>query len=148
MLLETYVATSAALGWFLAQGIKTCIAVARQRRFNWREALFGTGDTPSSHCAFVSSLSAAVLISQGPSLAFLLALALSVLTIRDALGVRHEVGRHAQVLNQLTATLQIPAQPLSVKVGHQPLDVGLGVAVGLLAAVLVAQIPLFHEVLQ
>lgn len=147
--MENFVIASAALAWFLAQAIKTVLALIRRKRFGLVAALTATGGMPSSHSAFVTGLSAGVYHCDGLSLAFVLSVALAILTIRDALGVRKTVDHHAQVLNQLVAAqgpyLADAPQPLPTNAGHLFHEALCGVGVGLIAVVLVMQIPFFVE---
>jgi acid phosphatase family membrane protein YuiD len=146
--MERFVIFGAALAWLLAQTLKTLIALVRQRRFSLSAALAGSGGMPSSHSAFVTGLSAAIYETNGISLVFVLSLALAILTIRDAVGVRHTVDQHAHALNQLLAahhgTPATAAPPLAVNTGHHLREVVCGVGVGLLTVLLASNLPFFH----
>ena len=135
--MEQFVILNAALAWLFAQAVKTVIELVRHRRLSLLAALTGSGGMPSSHTAFVTGLSTAIYQSNGISLVFILSLALAILTIRDALGVRNTVDQHARVLNQLLAAQGQP--PLATNTGHEFGDVVGGLAVGLLTVLLVSQ---------
>ena len=141
MVFEKFVLLSAALAWFLAQGIKTIISLCQRTPCNWRQVLFGTGGMPSSHSAFVSALCVSIYASSGLTVSFLLALGFAVITIRDAVGVRQEVGHHARVLNQLITEQGLNIPPLPVKTGHKPIEVFVGIIVGCAAVLCVLEAP-------
>ena len=144
-MMEKFVIASAALSWFLAQGMKTLLALRKQERIGLLAAVTATGGMPSSHSAFVTGLSAGIFHSSGLSLVFVLSVALAALTIRDALGVRKTVDHHAHALNQLMAQQSLPSAnlpPLPTNAGHHVHEALCGVALGLLAVVLLAQTPL------
>ena len=145
--MEKFVIASAALAWFLAQGIKTLLALRRGRHFDPLHALTATGGMPSSHAAFVTGLCVAIFHSTGLSLPFVLSLALAILTIRDALVIRTNLDRHAHVLNQVLATGVAGAAsaqpPLPTNAGHRPHEALCGMALGLLAVLILVQLRLF-----
>lgn len=146
--MEQFVILNAALAWFIAQSVKTVIGLVKRKRLGLVAALTGSGGMPSSHTAFVTGLAAAIYQSNGISLVFILALALAIITIRDALGVRNTVDQHAHVLNQLLvaqgASLAAGQPPLATNTGHQLGDVIGGLAVGLLTVLLVSFATVWH----
>ncbi len=142
--MEEFVLLAAAMAWFVAQMLKTVINRHQHGRLGLVAAVTATGGMPSSHSAFVTGLSAAIFESGGLSLAFILSLALALLTLRDAMGVRKTVDHHAHVLNRLMAQGDAGLPPLPTNAGHHLKEVLAGVAIGLGSAVLLMQTALFQ----
>ncbi|MBI2128821.1 divergent PAP2 family protein [Candidatus Woesearchaeota archaeon] len=116
--------------WFIAQLIKVIIASVKEKKFK-PEFFIGLGGMPSAHAAFVSAITAAIYLLQGVSVLFAVSLAFLIIVLRDAVGVRREVGRHAEILNKLNK-----AKKLDEKVGHNLWDVLAGIAIGIVVAVI------------
>src|SRR3990167_4299943 len=124
----------------LAQGIKIMLGAIRLKRFDFRW-VFGTGGMPSTHAAGVTALSISVGLQSGfDSPLFAIAVAFTVITLFDAQGVRRWSGRQAQVLNKMMEDMyfkrRIQEQRLKELLGHTPLEVFAGMAVGITIAVL------------
>ena len=126
----------AMISWAVAQFIKVLITLWLDKKLDWRRC-FGMGGMPSSHTAFVVSLTMAIAFQDGAaSTAFAISFALAAVVIYDAMGVRRETGRQGEVLNQIINHVLVEGKPITEKqlkelVGHSPLEV-LG---GLLVAV-------------
>ena len=104
----------------------TKIFVEGVRTGNWHEGLFRAGGMPSSHSAFVTSL----LISVGRKLGtdsteFAIAFVFACIVWYDAMSVRREVGRQAEILNRLQHW-----QHFSERVGHSFRQVVVGILFG------------------
>ena len=150
-LLENRVLLTAAAGWFLAQFLKTMLFLLINREWNW-ERMWGAGGMPSSHSSMVCSLTVAVGRYAGvANPLFAVVLMFAFVTVYDAMGVRRETGNHAKLLNKYLNIFAIhtadkdgdgtpdePIQPINLKelVGHTPLEVTGGVALGLLVGFL------------
>lgn len=92
---------AAASAWLAAQIIKTILFIAKNRKFN-AERIIGAGGMPSSHSSFVCALSIMTSRVCGvTSTEFALAMALALVVMYDACGVRREAGQHARELNRL-----------------------------------------------
>lgn len=91
----------AVIGWVAAQLLKTISYAIKYKTFN-PERIWGAGGMPSSHSALVSALAIATARVEGiGSTEFALAMALALVVMYDACGVRHEAGRHAREINRL-----------------------------------------------
>ena len=128
--------------WFIAQVLKVIIYAVINHRLDW-ERMVGDGGMPSGHSATVSSLCVASLLSFGPgSFEFAVTGVIAVIVCHDAMGVRHEAGKQAAVLNELLKTLEmfdikkLPTVTLKEFVGHTPIQVTAGILIGILNAVL------------
>ena len=128
--------------WFVAQILKVLLFALVNHRLDW-ERLVGDGGMPSGHSATVSSLCTACLLAYGPgSFQFAVTGILAVIVCHDAMGVRHEAGKQAAVLNELIQTLEmfdikkLPTVTLKEFVGHTPIQVGAGILIGILNALI------------
>ncbi len=104
--------------------------------FNWN-LLLNYGGMPSGHTSLVVSTATVIGLYQGfLTPLFLLAALIALLIIRDAIGFRSQLSEHAKILNQLIKELpddkefKYPYSP--ERLGHTPLQVMAGVAVGII----------------
>jgi acid phosphatase family membrane protein YuiD len=128
------------VAWTIAQVAKVLLTSYRQRRLNLR-VLAETGGMPSSHSAIVMGLTAAIGKYSGVgSAAFAIALIFTFVVMYDAAGLRRAAGRQAEVLNRLVEDLVhmrgVQEQRLRELLGHTPLEVIVGAAIGLVVGVL------------
>lgn len=139
-LFQNKVLGSALTAWVVAQSIKVLLAVYRRHQFDVRWFL-GTGGMPSAHSAGVSALAVAVGCQVGfHTPGFALALIFALVTMFDAQGVRRAVGRQAIAMNQLIDELyvkgQVSQKRLMELLGHTPIEVFAGAALGTAIALL------------
>ena len=112
------------------------------KNLDWKHIFFSYGGMPSSHTAFVSSLATVIVLREGlNSAAFAVSLILMVLIIRDAAGLRMEIGRNAKLTNQLAREIYKGKTdkftPLREQVGHTSVQIIAGFVIGVgLAALL------------
>ena len=124
------------LAWFIAQVLKIIIEAVKNRRINFKR-IIGAGGMPSSHAALTVALTTSLWKDFGandPMVA--IALIFTLVVLYDAAGVRRAVGRQAVVLNKIIEEL-IQHKPVTDKrlmefLGHTPLQVLGGIALGLL----------------
>lgn len=127
---------SAALGWITAQILKTMINALMTREFH-AERLVGSGGMPSSHSSTVCALTTAAGMQYGPGSAeFAISFFLAVIVMYDAMGVRRETGKQAKLLNLMIKTFNheykgLPEELLKEYIGHTPLQVLAGAALGI-----------------
>ena len=102
---------------------------------------------PSAHAATVSSLCTACGIYCGlDSAAFAVSAVLTMIVCRDAIGVRLETGKQASVINDIVEVLDflgseaLPDEKLKEFVGHTPLQLIVGLIVGIVSALLLSLI--------
>lgn len=127
--------------WFTAQILKTLIYWIINRKFDITR-MFGDGGMPSGHSATVTSLAALAALVYGlSSFEFAVCAILAIIVCHDAMGVRLETGKQAEVLNDLIevidllTTEELPEVKLKEFVGHTPVQVFAGIIVGILNAV-------------
>lgn len=117
--------------WFIAQVLKTILHCIIYKKLDF-ERLVGDGGMPSGHSATVASLATMCGLTFGlQSVEFAITAILAVIVCHDATGVRRETGRHAEVLNELLQSLET-GTPVDLKelVGHTPLQVTMGILIG------------------
>lgn len=122
------------VAWIVAQTLKVILAVRRQHRFDFRWFL-GTGGMPSAHSAGVSALALGVGWANGFDTPFFaVSLMFALVTMFDAQGVRRAAGRQAVVLNKILDELyfrgQVSEERLRELIGHTPMEVVAGSAIG------------------
>jgi uncharacterized protein len=124
--------------WAIAQLVKPPLEYLETRRWIWG-LWFSSGGMPSSHSALVCSAMLSVGLFNGfGTPAFALAVALAMVVVYDAAGVRREAGKHAERINILIEEL-FSGQPISEKqlkevIGHTPTEVIAGVLLGIATA--------------
>jgi acid phosphatase family membrane protein YuiD len=125
----------ALLAWAIAQVLKVCVILVRKRHLDLR-VLAETGGMPSSHSAIVAALTTSIGRLNGVSSdTFAIALIFSIVVMYDAQGVRRAAGRQAAVLNRLiddlVAQRGIQETRLRELLGHTPVEVLVGAALGI-----------------
>ena len=120
---------------FGVQLIKLILILFKHKTLTWND-LIVTGGMPSSHSAFVVSLTTAIYLTEGTSTAFAISLVLAFIIIRDAFGVRRTVGEEGIVLTQVLRKLKLHKKT-HFAMGHTPLQVFVGSLLGFIISVLV-----------
>lgn len=141
-------------GWASAQVLKAILYTALNRKFSI-ERLFGDGGMPSGHSATVSAMAVMSLLHYGVgSFEFAISVMLAIIVMHDAMGVRLETGRQAEVINELTTLIEeiiedfsnedtlekkfqkvFSEEKLKEYVGHTPLQVAAGCLLGIIIGV-------------
>lgn len=128
---------AAIFAWAAAQILKVVIESIMARKFTW-ESILASGGMPSSHSAFVTTLSTVIGIEHGlGSVYFAFSAAFSLVVMYDACGVRRAVGEQAKALNRIIESLKENSAIGSEKalkeiLGHSPFQVAMGFVLGLL----------------
>ena len=115
-----------------------------QGKFTWFSIL-SYGGMPSSHAAVVTSLAYVMAYQEGfNSPSFALALILALLTLRDATGIRWQIGKNSKLINQLIKELPDEKEyhypVLEERFGHKNSEVLVGILLGLVATFLLINI--------
>jgi hypothetical protein len=126
------------VSWFLAQFAKVVLTFIFDKKLNLYR-MIGSGGMPSSHSSFVTGLTTAVgLVNGFETPAFAVSLVLTLVVMYDASGVRRAVGMQAILLNRIIEDLYenkpIDHRRLKELVGHTPVEVFVGAALGILVA--------------
>ena len=119
------------------------------------ERLHGAGGMPSSHSCMVTALTISTAMTEGVhSTMFALAMVFAFVTLYDAMGVRWQAGLHAKMLNKFMRDTQElkeiedlrdgvrdedpeEIEDLKEFIGHRPMEVLVGVLMGIMIAILV-----------
>ena len=122
----------------ICQFIKFFVEAIITKKFNIDRLLNGAGGMPSSHSSFVTSLTTIIGLTKGfDSVYFAICLIFSLVVMYDAMGVRYETGKQAEILNVLVKgnkTFKEKTILLKEKVGHMPIEVFCGGILGILVA--------------
>ena len=127
--------------WAVAQVVTTILYALMNGKLDW-ERLFGDGGMPSGHSATVSSLAVfCALMHRTGSHEFAVSAILAIIVCHDAMGVRHETGKQAVLINEIMDAIEKlkvehkrPAIELKEFGGHTPLQVAAGITLGVLDA--------------
>lgn len=117
--------------WLIAQIIKSVLCRVKDKKWDYKR-FYESGGMPSAHSAFVSSLTYGLACKYGISSDyFTIALALSLIVMYDAMGVRYEAGKHAKAINSIQNEMKMPVRSyLNEKLGHRPAEVFFGAVLG------------------
>ncbi|MCL1936712.1 MAG: divergent PAP2 family protein [Defluviitaleaceae bacterium] len=139
-ILKNDILISAIIAWFIAQLIKLIISILHHKKFDM-SLLVSSGGMPSSHTSLTVSMATKIGIIEGfSSTFFAIAAVFCMVVMYDAMGVRRQAGKHAQILNILI--LNNLAQnikdfgKLKELVGHRPIEVFFGMVLGITVAFL------------
>lgn len=129
---------AAILAWSIAQVLKVPVDYFRHKRVDWA-LLFSAGGMPSSHSALVASTAHAIGLFVGfDSPIFGLAVAIAMIVIYDATGIRRQAGIHASIINamirDLAAGHPLREEQLREVLGHTPMEAVGGTILGLAIA--------------
>ena len=124
--------------WLIAQVLKTIIHCILYKKLELRR-IYGDGGMPSGHSATVSSLATMCGLCFGAgSVEFAISAIVAIIVCHDAMGVRRETGKQAEVLNELLRFLESGREAdLKELVGHTPLQVWAGILIGIANALVI-----------
>jgi acid phosphatase family membrane protein YuiD len=135
-------------GWILAQTAKMLSALIRTRRLDFGY-LASTGGMPSAHSATVSALAVSVGLASGfDSPLFAATACFAIVVMFDAATVRRATGMQARLLNDIIDEIfrehHFSQRKLVELLGHTRLEVFLGMALGILVALLVNAVAVLY----
>ena len=135
-LLSNYTFVAIFSSWFLAQFIKGVRGIFEEKSLKGIRHIVANGGMPSSHAASVSALCAASALVYGlDSYQFAVSFLFALIVMNDAFGVRYETGKHSKLLKKILKDSNVETDvKLKVAVGHTPLQVIIGSAMGILIA--------------
>lgn len=114
------------LAWIIAGSVKFLANAIQEKR--WTIDLIGYGGWPSNHSCIVSTLATVVYWNSGlHSSSFLIAIGFAFVVIMDAMGLRRQIGKQADAINQLDSRAQLRS-----RMGHTSLEVLSGLVLGIL----------------
>ncbi len=127
------------IAWFAAGSLKFMINYIRFQK--QAVTLIGNGGFPSTHTTVMSSTVFLIGLSEGASSPlFGLGVAVLMITIIDALGIRRAVGKQAKAINRYMALQNTEESVLRERQGHSPFEVLGGLVLGFLLAYFFNQI--------
>ena len=138
-LFENKVLIGALAAWLLAQGLKPPLEYLRTGKWRW-SSMLSAGGMPSSHSALLVGATVGIGLFVGfDSALFALAVAITMIVVYDAAGVRRQAGMHAERINVLFDELLSghiwDEKALREVLGHTPLEVAGGILLGLAVAI-------------
>lgn len=99
-------------------------------------SIIGTGGMPSSHSAFIVSLTVGIARVSGiDSPVFALSFVFASIVMYDAMGIRRAAGEHAKLLNSIMSTdniFKMNHKELKELLGHTPFEVLGGLILGII----------------
>jgi acid phosphatase family membrane protein YuiD len=136
--LNNSVLIAALIAWAIAQTVKLPLEYIRDRRWDW-SLLLRAGGMPSSHSALVTAVAHGIGLTEGfTSPLFALGVAMAMIVIYDATGIRRQAGRHAEIINALVQDLfeghALRQEQLREVLGHSPMEAFVGMVLGLVVA--------------
>lgn len=144
-LINNRILVTAFAGYFSAQIVKAVIEGIMDRTFSLSRLLTGNGGMPSSHSSTVCALATMTGFECGVgTFEFAMTIIFAIVVMVDASGVRRETGKQAVVLNELMEYFakikdnppQFSHDKLKELIGHSPLQVQVGAALGIVVALL------------
>ena len=135
---QNHVLVAGLASWLAAQIIKVPLNYFQTGRWNW-VLFFTTGGMPSSHSSLMTATTLAIgLYHWFDNPIFALGVAITMIVVYDAGGIRQQAGIHAQRINVLFDEL-LHGHPINQKdlrevLGHTPLEVVGGILLGLVVA--------------
>ena len=137
-ILHNYVMIAALTAWALAQIIKVPLNYWRSKQWDWA-LLFRAGGMPSSHASLLIGATHAIGLADGfDSPLFALSVAIAMVVLYDATGIRRQAGIHAALINAMLRDLAsghpLKQEQLREVLGHTPLEVLAGIILGIVIA--------------
>ena len=142
MVFQNQVLIGTLLAWGGAQVLKLPIEYARTRSWNW-SLLLRAGGMPSSHSALVTAAAHGIGLTSGfDTPIFAVSVALAMIVIYDATGIRRQAGQHDKIINAIIKDFLEghPArsqEKLREVLGHSPLEAFIGTVLGIAVAQIV-----------
>lgn len=127
---------AALMWWAIAQLVKVPVNYFVQRKIDLR-LWVSAGGMPSSHSALVCALATGAALQDGlGSTTFAICVALAMIVMYDAAGVRQAASQQARILNQIIDEMfqghPISEERLKELLGHTRFQVIVGAAMGIL----------------
>ena len=132
--LQNRVLIAGVFAWVVGQFLKFPLEYIFNKHWNWG-IMFSSGGMPSSHSALVTAVALSIGFQNGfDTSIFALAMAMAMIIIYDAAGVRRQAGIHAERINEIMKSFiesrQFQEEDLKEMLGHTPFEVIAGVLLG------------------
>jgi uncharacterized protein len=140
-LFQNHVLIAVIIAWLIAQVSKPFVYYLTDREWDW-SLWFSAGGMPSTHSAIIVAATYAVGYTAGfASPIFAFGVAICMIVLYDATGVRRQAGEHARVINAMIDDFAhghpLKEEHLKELLGHTPRQVFAGVLLGLMVSYLV-----------
>ena len=137
MMILSYYFIAPIIGWFASGTIKYIINYFRYGK-KAKERI-GTGGFPSTHTTVITSPTVLIGLNEGfTSPIFGLGVAIMIIVIMNATGLRREVGEHAKMLNEITnkerSNTEDSITKQREKIGHSWVEIIGGLILGIILA--------------
>lgn len=124
------------LAWIVAQGMKFLLVTVKAGQVDYRQ-LYKSGSMPSVHSATSMALLAVVALRDGTDSAlFGIAALFTVIVMYDAVMVRRSTGEQGAAIEALIKEQKSKVRPPRSAKGHEPLEVAIGMLLGLVIGIL------------
>ena len=124
------------LSLIICQILKFLIEGIINHKFDIYRLIDGSGGMPSTHSTFVVSLTTTVGLNYGfDHVLFAICTIFSLVILYDAMGVRYETGKQAEIINNIVVKMAYDYQTLKEKVGHKPVEVLVGTILGIVLGI-------------
>ena len=120
----------------ISQGLKLALDGIKGN-FNLKNFFQDYGGMPSSHTSFIVCLLIMILLTEGlasPLLAVVFVM--TTLVIRDAIGLRREIGKQGKIINQILKKNNLSGTLADEHIGHSYWEIIAGAFVGIAIALL------------
>jgi acid phosphatase family membrane protein YuiD len=130
---------TAMAAWLIGQFSKLPGYYLLHHKWKWA-IIFSPGGFPSSHSCLMTATTLSIGLFHGfGTPLFGLAVAVSMIVIYDATGVRRQAGLHARMINEIVQEIfagqPIPQKQLREVLGHTPIEAIAGIILGIAIAV-------------
>lgn len=121
----------------VSQILKFIIESIKNKKICWERLFNGTGGIPSSHNAFVFSLTTIIGINEGITTPiFGISLVFSLIVMYDSMSLRMATENQAKTINKLIAEIIKKDRDkvfkiLKEEIGHEPIEVLWGIILGI-----------------
>jgi len=128
------------IGWFASGTIKYIINYFRYK--GKAKEHIGTGGFPSTHTTVITTPTVLIGLNEGfTSPIFGLAVAVMIIVIMNAKGLRREVGKHAKMLNEIIDKERLNNKDTFTtqreKIGHSYFEIIGGIILGLILGIII-----------
>jgi len=128
---KIFIAAIASL--ILSQLIKLIILSIKIKKLKL-SYFFEPSGMPSTNVAVITSLATAIYLSEGFSTVFFVTLAILAFVSQEMLLGRKTIDRHAEIVNSILNELGRRYKPIKRKWSHSPLEVIVGLLLGIVVA--------------
>lgn len=136
-LLTNKVIIATLAGTIVTQLLKVIIELVKDHKVS-KDTIIKTGGMPSSHAGAIVAMTTGLYLEYGFGPGFIIAIVLTVVILRDAMGVRKTVGELGIKFNEMMAKDgKKNSKPLYIHQGHTFAQVIVGSIIGWILAVLI-----------